>query len=369
MNPDVSRRTFLSFTEPKAPVKFEYRELGKTGVKITSVGFGCMITSDPSVIERAADLGINYFDTARVYQGGNNERMVGAALKGRRDKVILSSKSLARTKAGLLEHLDTSLKEIGTDHLDIWYLHSFRDPAEIKDELLEAQEIARSQGKIRFKGISTHINQAAVMRGALAKKHFDVILTSYNFAMDKGLEPALAEVKKAGVGLVGMKVMAGGYREMPFYPTSAEQRNRMRQQGALVAALKWVLKNNDIDTTVPSMVDHDQLDENMRAMGAAYTERDEKLLSAHLERIRPIYCRMCNACDGQCSQGLPVADMLRYLMYADGYRQFSLGRGEFLNLPEETKAVRCSSCTSCTVKCPNGVRVAQRLRRAQELFA
>lgn len=369
MNPDVSRRSLFSLAEPKAPVKLEYRELGKTGVKVTSVGFGCMITSDPSVIERAADLGINYFDTARVYQGGNNERMVGAALKGRRDKVILSSKSVARTKAGLLEHLDTSLKEIGTDHLDIWYLHSYRDPAEIKDELLEAQEIAKSQGKIRFKGISTHINQAAVMRGALAKKHFDVILTSYNFALDKGLEPALAEVEKAGVGLVGMKVMAGGYREMPFYPTTGELRARMKQEGALVAALKWVLKNNDIDTTVPSMVDHDQLDENMRAMGAAYTAQDEKLLTAHLERIRPIYCRMCNACDGQCAQGLPVADILRYLMYADGYRQFPLGRGEFLNLPEETKAVRCSSCTSCTVKCPNGVRVAQRLRRAQELFA
>jgi uncharacterized protein len=371
MIPDVTRRNFLSMSEKGAPAaapKFEYREIGKTGLKVTSVGFGCMITSDASVIERAADLGITYFDTARVYQGGNNERMVGAALKGRRDKITLSSKSVARTKAGLLEHLDTSLKELGTDHLDIWYLHSYKDPAEIKDELLEAQEIAKKAGKIRFKGISTHINQAAVMRGALEKKHFDVFLTSYNFAIDKGLETTLAEAKKAGVGIVAMKVMAGGYRVQGFYPTTDELRNKMRGPGAFTAALKWVLKNKDVDTTIPSMVDHDQVDENMRAMGASFTPEDDKILSAQLDLIRPLYCRMCNACNGQCREGLPVSDMLRFLMYADGYKQFSLGRQEFLNLSAETRAVRCKDCSGCTVACPNGVKVSQRLRRAQELF-
>ncbi|MGE5644752.1 MAG: aldo/keto reductase [Acidobacteriota bacterium] len=370
MRTDLSRRNFLSNFEasPAAP-KLEYRKLGKTGLKLTSVGFGCMITSDPSVIERAADLGINYFDTARVYQGGNNERMVGAALKSRRNKLYISSKSVARTKEGLLEHLDTSLKEIGTDHLDIWYLHNYTKPEEIKDELIEAQQIAKKQGKIRFAGISTHINQAAVMRGAIARKHFDVILTSYNFATDQGLEPVLAEVKQAGVGVVAMKVMAGGYRQMPFYNNSPEWRARMKNEGALLAALKWVLKNKDVDTTIPSMVDQDQLDENLKAMAAPFGAADERLLTAQLDRIRNIYCRMCGDCAGKCPQGLPVSDMLRYLMYADGYRQFALGRQEFLSLPAETREVRCRDCAKCAIECPNGVKVAQRLRVAQELFA
>ena len=82
---------------PAAPSRgsapqFEYRVLGKTGLRVTSVGFGTMITSDASVIERAADLGVNYFDTARVYQSGNCERMVGAALKTRRNRIYLSTK-------------------------------------------------------------------------------------------------------------------------------------------------------------------------------------------------------------------------------------------------------------------------------------
>ncbi len=369
MSVDLSRRSFLAAADDAAAgSRLEYRELGKTGLKLTSVGFGCMITSDPSVIERACDLGINYFDTARVYQGGNNERMVAAALRNCRDKVHISTKSVARTKARLLEDLDTSLKELNTDHIDIWYLHSYQRPEEIKDELLEAQEIARKQGKIRFKGISTHGNQTAVIRAALKKKHFDVILTAYNFAMDQGLAPVLSEAKKAGVGIVAMKVMAGGYREMPFYPTTPAWRERMRKDGALLAALKWVLKNSDVDTTVPSMVDQEQLDDNLRAMGAPFTPADETLLSAHLERIGPILCRMCRSCEGQCREGLPVADVLRYLMYADGYRQFALGRQEWLSLPEASRAARCETCPGCTVRCPNGVRVAHRVRRAQELF-
>jgi len=107
-----------------APPVMRKRKLGKTGLEVTEVAFGCMITSDQSVIERAADLGVNLFDTARGYQGGNNERLVGAALKGRRDKVLVSTKSAAGTKAEALAHLDESLKQLDTDHVDIWYLHA-----------------------------------------------------------------------------------------------------------------------------------------------------------------------------------------------------------------------------------------------------
>ena len=121
--------------------KVEYRELGSTGLKVSSLGFGCMLASDPIVLERALDLGINYFDTARAYQRGNNERMVGAALKGRRDQIVLASKARTNTKESVLEELDTSLMELGTDHLDVWFLHNRNEPEAVTDDLLEAQEI------------------------------------------------------------------------------------------------------------------------------------------------------------------------------------------------------------------------------------
>jgi predicted aldo/keto reductase-like oxidoreductase len=156
--------------------------------------------------------------------------------------------------------------------------------------------------------------------------------------------------------------MAGGTR-------GRKTRPEMQRPGALTAALKWVLKNPNIGTTVPSMTDMDQLDQNFKAMTETFSDADQKILTAWLDEIRPLYCRMCGQCDGKCPQGLPVSDVLRYLMYAEGYGQFPLGREKFLELPTELTRVRCRLCPSCTIQCPNGVRVAERLIRAQELFA
>jgi aryl-alcohol dehydrogenase-like predicted oxidoreductase len=343
-----------------------YRTLGRTGLKVTSVAFGCMITSDASVVERAADLGINYFDTARGYQGGNNERMVGAALKPKRNQLYISTKSHARTRAAALAELDTSLQALGTDYVDIWYLHAVGSGDEITDELLEAQQSAKKAGKIRFAGVSTHGGQPSVIDAAVRSGKIDVVLLGYNFTMGQEIEAAIDKAEQAGIGLVAMKVMTGGARRGRRGGSVPEALTR---EGAMLAALKWVLKNPKIDTTIPGITDMDQLDENMKAMSVKFSDTDAKTLAAHLERIGPEYCRMCGACSGTCAKGLPVADVLRFVTYADGYGQFSLGRERFLELPQELRSVRCGDCASCTVKCVNGVRVTERLSLAQEMFA
>ncbi len=173
-----------------------------------------MITSDPSVITRAADLGINYFDTARGYQHGNNERMVGAALGAKRKQIVLSTKSPAGDKASLLKDLDTSLNELKTDYVDIWYLHAKSKPEEIHDDMIEAQQIAKQQGKIRFAGFSTHSGQQRLASWMVQKGAFDVLLVAYNFSMDATMDQAVQTASKAGIGVVGMKVMAGGFRSL-----------------------------------------------------------------------------------------------------------------------------------------------------------
>jgi predicted aldo/keto reductase-like oxidoreductase len=345
--------------------KLTYRTIGKTGLKVTSVGFGCMVTSDASVIERASDIGINYFDTARGYQHGNNERMVGAALKKKRKDLVLSSKSDGRTKDSALSDLDTSLRELGTDYLDIWCLHGRDRTSDVPDELFEAQQIAKQQGKIRFAGLSTH-NAKDMIPFLVKKGALDVVLFTYNFTMDKSMDAVIEQASNAGLGVVAMKVMAGGFRagnpRRAFYP-------QLTKDGALLAALKWVLKNPKVNATIPSMTDMDQLEENLRAMAEPYSPVEEKLLAQRLEQIGPLYCRMCNECEGTCAKRLPVANLLRYLTYAEGYGQFSLGREHFLALPAEVTSVRCQDCVSCTVTCPFGVKVSSRLARAQELFA
>jgi len=349
--------------QPAAPPAVRKRKLGKTGLEVSEVAFGCMITSDQSVVERAADLGLNLFDTARGYQHGNNERMVGAALKGRRQKVVISTKSTAGTKADALAHLDESLKQLATDYVDIWYLHGKSTAAELTDDLLEAQALAKQQGKIRFAGVSFHSGHAEVVPAAIAKK-LDVVLLTHNFAMGARIDSLLGDLDAAGIGVVTMKVMAGG-RD----PEARARREKLLATGSLLPALKWSLKNPHVHCAIPSMTDMAQLDENLRAMSEPWTPADEKLLAARLERIQPDYCSMCGRCEGTCPKGLPVADVLRYLTYAEGYGQFALGREQFALLPAALRDVRCGDCTSCTVACPQGVEVARRLARAQQLFA
>jgi predicted aldo/keto reductase-like oxidoreductase len=351
---------------PTATPQFRYKTLGKTGLKVTTLGFGCMITSDGSVVERAADIGITYFDTARGYQSGNNERMVGAALKNKRKNLVLSTKTHAANKQAALSDLDTSLKELGTDFVDIWYLHAKSKPEELTADLFEAQQEAKKAGKIRFAGVSTHAGQKELIPWLAKNPNVDVILTAYNFTMEPFMNSVIAEAEKAGKGLVAMKVMAGGVRRIkPEDPNY----QRLTREGALPAALKWVLRNTSVHTTIPSITDNDQLESNLKAMAQAFSPADEKLLAMHLERIAPAYCRMCGECTGSCREGLPVADILRFLTYADGYGQFALGRERFLEMDETHASVKCADCAGCTVECPYGVKVAQQLIRAQEVFS
>ena len=364
--PAVASATRTEQSQAQAPSRLssgaalQYRMLGKTGLKVTTVGYGCMITADSTVITRAVDMGINYFDTSRNYQGGQNERMVGAALGAKRKDIFLASKCDTKTGPGILAELETSLRELNTDHLDVWHLHGLGDPAQISDEMVEAQRKAKEQGKIRFTGVSTHNLPAIVDRVIEAK--IDVIQVQYNFASAPSYGPAIDKLHQAGIGVIAMKVMAksgrgrgGGQPQRPamFAP----------------AALKWTINNPAIATTVPSMTDIDQLEQNFKTMAERFTEADSKILVAQLREISPTFCRMCGECKGQCPKGLPVSDMVRFVMYADGYGQFPLGRENFQRLSAEHQDVRCGDCTQCAVHCPNGVGVSAQVSRAQELFA
>jgi predicted aldo/keto reductase-like oxidoreductase len=340
------------------------------------------------VIERAADIGIVHFDTARSYQNGNNERMVGAALKGKRQRVVISSKSPAKTGKEALADLDTSLRELGTDYLDIWYLHMKNDPAEVTDDLLEAQRAAKKAGKIRWAGVSTHFNMDKMLPYLAKLGQTDVALTTYNFAMRSvaagmntntsapktDMTSVIRDARKTGMGIVVMKTLAGGTTRVGrgdrLYGANPQTLTKqLSQPGAPLAAIKWALRNDSVDTAIVCMTDHDQLEENLRAMAGPYTDTDEKLLNAQLARIGPVYCRMCGSCKGVCDQGVPVPDVLRFLTYAEGYGQFAMARERFLELPERVRAIRCGDCAACSVDCPNGVHVRERVARAQELFA
>ena len=162
-----------------------YRTLGKTGLKVSGVGYGIGFVPIPEVVARALDMGVNYFDTSRDY--GDSEKIFSGVIKGKRDKIVIATKSGRTKKAHILKDLDTSLKVLGTDYVDIWHLHGRDKPAQVPDEAIEALEICKKSGKARFIGFSCHdLNN--MVHFILKTGKFDVIQTTYSFPIGGRLQ-------------------------------------------------------------------------------------------------------------------------------------------------------------------------------------
>ncbi len=346
------------------PAGITYRMLGKTGLKVSAVGYGLGYDPQPEIIERCIDLGINYFDTSRIYAEGNSERILGAAIKGKRDKAVISTKTPSRTKADILKDMDTSLQAIGTDHVDVYHLHARDTPERVPDEAVEALEIVKKQGKTRAIGISTHDPNNMVDH--IIKCKLDAVQTTYSYAIGAPYrDAAIKKLQDAGIGVIAMKVIIA----LTTAPKDLSQKPVLKAEETPVASIRWVLRNPAISTTVPHHGNLKELEMNVRGMTGSYSPADEKLLYVRSEQIRPFYCRMCYQCKGQCPQGVPVTDVLRFLAYNDFSGSFYQARLSFMDLPREIRNVRCSECSSCAIQCPNGVMVRDRLIRAQELLA
>jgi predicted aldo/keto reductase-like oxidoreductase len=345
------------------PPKVVYRTLGKTGLKVSGVGYGIGFVPIPEVVARALDMGINYYDTSRDY--GDSEKIFSGVIKGRdRSKIVIATKSPSRRKEDILKDLDTSLQALGTDYVDIWHLHARDTPSAIPDEALEAMQMCKKSGKARFLGFSCH-DPNRMVDFLIESKTFDVMQTTYSFPIGGYYRnKAVEKLHNAGIGVIAMKVVVAltGLNIKTFDNPPAKT-----GEGP-VAGIKWVLNNPAIGTTVPHMKTIPELEMNFRAMSEEFTPQDEKLLYVMNERIRPDYCRMCYECSGKCPQGMPVTDVMRYLAYNDFMGNYHQARLNFMGLEKEIRDIRCSDCSQCAIECPNGVHVKERLTRAQELL-
>ena len=347
-----------------SPPGVVYRTLGKTGLKVSGVGYGIGFVPITEVVARAIDIGVNYFDTSRDY--GDSEKIFSGVIKGRqRDKIVIATKSPSRKKDAIIKDLETSLQVLGTDYVDIWHLHGRDNPAQIPDEAIEGLEECKKSGKTRFIGFSCH-DPNNMADFAIKTGKFDVIQTTYSFPIG-GIyrDRAIKKLHEAGIGVIAMKVVVA---LTGFHLKTVDNPPATKGEGPL-AGIKWVLQNPAIGTTVPHMRTVPQLEMNFRAMSEPYTPQDEKLLYVMNEQIRPDYCRMCYECKGQCPKGMPVSDVLRFLAYHDFCGNYHQAVVSFRDLAKEVRDVRCSDCSSCAIKCPNGVHVQDRLVRAQELLA
>jgi predicted aldo/keto reductase-like oxidoreductase len=346
----------LSQTAPKT----EYRTLGKTGLKVSAVGYGCMRTREPAVIHRAIDLGINYFDTARRYMDGYNEAVLGQVLKTRRKEAFVATKITpdTNTEKGILDSFAASLKALATDYVDVIQLHAINTVDQItREETLKTLETIKKSGQARFIGFTTHSNQVELLKAAIPQKFFDVILVGYNFKSPAELTDAILKASEAGIGIVAMKTQAGGYADHEMGNISPHQ-----------AALKWALQNPGVHTTIPSMPTYAQLEENIQVMGTKMGWMDRKTLDRYGKAIDSKLCRMCGECRNQCSKNVDVLEINRALMYSEGYRDDVLARTAFAEIPRSKSAAMCQDCTACTVTCAFGLNIQNKMAQAQEFL-
>lgn len=339
-----------------------YRTLGRTGLKITMVSFGAMLTPEAEVIRTALDHGVNYIDTARRYMGGRNEEIVAQALKGRRDKVYVATKTVSKTPKDIFRDIERSLKALGTDYVDVYQLHNLtgKDDRLFLPEVREALLKLRTQGKVRFFGVTSHKNEAEVIHAVVDDKErfYDTVLVKYNFKSDAETTKAIARAAQANIGVIAMKTQAGGYKTDALGPFSPHQ-----------AALKWVLQNRHVTAAIPGMRDMAELREDISVMGMRFGYFDGLLLKRYGSAIQSYYCHLCGQCEGTCPKGVEISTVNRCLLYAQAYRSDALARATYGEIPTSASASACLDCSECVATCVNGLNIPVKMEAARKLLA
>jgi aryl-alcohol dehydrogenase-like predicted oxidoreductase len=261
-------------------------KLGKTGIKIPSVGFGASRTMEPSLVYAAIDAGFYFLDTGRSYSRGKNEVMIGEVVAPRRKDVVIQSKLRVRLNSqedgsfaaedvnktidAMTASMDASLKALQTDYIDIMLIHGATDPMVIYHEtIMGFFEEAKKEGKIRAFGFSSHTNQVELLRASNQKKFYEVIMVPYNHKgsyihMNSGsfsewdqpaLEIEMDIAKKRGVGMIAMKACSGG----PYAP---DEKTELTFENSL----RWILAQDKVHTMAVAMGNFEQIEENRRAL-------------------------------------------------------------------------------------------------------
>jgi aryl-alcohol dehydrogenase-like predicted oxidoreductase len=344
----------LAKTEKLPPL--EYRTLGKTGLKVTAVSMGVMNCSNHAVLLRAFDLGINFYDTADCYMRGRNEEMVGQTFKGKRNKIFIQTKVHAHDEKQMRASVERSLRRLQTDYIDVLVWHGYSSPEEVSDpRLFEFMSKMKKEGKTRFGGFSTHRNMVALLREAAKSNFHDVALVSYNFTHSKDLKEAVALAAQSGIGIVAMKTQAGGYKKAKMEGLSPHQ-----------AALKYILMDQNVTAAVPGVTTIEQIEECATVMGRSLSKKDGNELKQYHSFLQGRICTMCGGCKGECPYGVPRSDLLRVVMYYDGYQNNGLVE-EALEKTQILQSIeRCSECPTCSVICRRGVDMKAQVNLVQK---
>ena len=332
----------------------EYRILGKTGLKISALGFGGIpiqrIDAEGTkvLMHKLMDAGINYIDSARGYTV--SEEYLGYALEGIRDQFIIATKSMARDKESMARDIDISLKNFRTDYIDLYQFHN-PNMAQLEQILapggaMEAMLEAKAAGKVRHIGITLH--SLDVFEKVLDLDWVESVMYPYNIVENQG-EATIAKCAEKNIGFIAMKPLAGGALE------------------DATLAMRFICANKNVSVVIPGMAEEKELNQNLAAANDPAPLSAEEL--EEMDKIRTElgnnFCRRCGYC-APCTVGIGIPAAL----IAEGYH-LRYGLQEYAGqryAASGAPASNCVDCGLCEERCPYHLPIRQMLKRVAQTF-
>lgn len=367
----------------------QYTEFGKTGIKVSRLGFGCMrfpftevdgkkvFNEEESIrmMHRAMELGVNYFDTAPGYCDTISEIIVGKALKGRRNQVYLSTKYPTEVGTGddYEKKLEISLKKLDTDYIDFYHfwgisLDTWEKKLDTPDGPLARALKLRDQGVIRHISFSFHDKPENMMeiirrgQGQLAS-----VLCQYNL-LDRANEDAIAFAHEQGLGVTIMGPVGGGRLGAPSQVIQDLLPGKVQSSAEM--ALRFVMNNPNVNIALSGMSSMEMVEENARVASdmSPLSAEENARVDAMLEenrRLAELYCTGCNYCM-PCPKGLNIPEIFKMMNYHRVYGLTDYAKKTYAAIGSGNlkfqNAASCVGCGQCEKKCPQHLHIREQLR-------
>lgn len=364
-----------------------YRTLGRTGLEVSQLGFGAMrlpmtgegddkrVDDEKAVpmIHRAFESGVNYIDTAVGYCNSDSQRAVGEALKGWRDKVVLSTKNHEYDdEKRWWQNLEDSLERLQVDCIDIYNHHGInwrRYTEDVEPRVRKWMARARDQGMIRHICCSFHDDSEGLMK--LIETGYPASITLQYNLLDRQLEEGIARAREKGIGVVVMGPVGGGR----LGADSEVLRGMVRGvERVPELALRFVLSNPNVTVALSGMSTMQQVEENLATCEgeAALSESDKALLAEHIERLEKmadLYCTGCKYCL-PCPQNVDIPRIFDFYNTGRVWGLWDIARKHYGNMSRDGNSGKpadaCVGCGQCEDKCPQNIPIRRQLKEAHE---
>ena len=332
----------------------EYRILGKTGLKISRMGFGGIpiqridAEGTKTLIRYLHDAGVNYIDTARGYTV--SEEYLGYALEGIRKDFVLATKSMARTREAMAADIETSLKNLRTDHIDLYQVHN-PSAADLETVIgpggaLEALLEAKAAGKIGHIGITLHLLE--LFEKAVDLPWVETVMFPYSL-VETQAEEMLRTCAQRNIGFIDMKPLAGGAID------------------DATLALRYIASNPNVTVVIPGMATVEEAKQNLAAMEdtSPLTQAEEEKIQSIRKSLGTQFCRRCNYC-APCTVGIGIPAQFLFEGY---YTRYDLKEWAIQRYKGQAKtASDCIECGVCETRCPYNLPIREMLKKVAKTF-